>query len=190
MDLQSNHISEIENLQYFPKLNNLNLSRNEIYHISGLESLRNLQQLDLSKNKISKIEGLQFNMSLKELYISDQKTKNTMTFDFDSMAGISESLRFLQCNDNNVENIDALGYLVVLDTLEMKNNKIKDVLNLERALTCMRFLRKLDLRDNPMVQIKKHRDYVLMMCLSIQEFNTKRVLPDERKFLFKFHELR
>ena len=152
--------------------------------------LRNLEKLDISKNKISKLEGLKYCMRLRELYFDDQKTKNITTFEDDSIIAISQSLRIFQCNDNNVQNIDILGFLVAIDTLQLRNNKIKNILDLERALVCMKFLRSLDLRDNEVTKVAKFRDYVLMMALNLQELNYKNVLPTEREFLFKFHKLK
>ena len=158
--------------------------------MDGLYRLRNLEKLDISKNKISKLEGLKCCMKLKELYFDDQKTKNTTHFEDDSIIAISQSLRIFYCNDNNVENIDILGFLVALDTLQLRNNKIKSILDLERGLVCMKYLRSLDLRDNEVVKAEKFRDYVLMMALNLQELNFKNVLTTEREFLFKFHKIK
>lgn len=54
----------------------------------------------------------------------------------------------------------------------------------------MSSLRELNYIGNPFESKDKSRDYVLMMALSIEELNKKKVMGHERDFLFKFHKLR
>jgi len=190
LDLQSNNIERIEDLHHLRALKNLNLSRNEITKMEGLEGLRFLKQLDVSKNRIRKLEGLKYNMYIQELFINDQKDGGLHEFDVDSIISLSQSLQFLQCNDNAIESLDPLAYLNYLARLEIKNNHIKDLLSLEKPLVCMKFLRNLDMRGNPVCNADKFRDHILMMSLNLEELNYKNVLQHEREFLFKFHNLR
>jgi Leucine-rich repeat (LRR) protein len=53
------NISKIENLEKaLPNLSRLNLRSNQISKIENLDHLPNLSQLDLGNNQISKIENL------------------------------------------------------------------------------------------------------------------------------------
>ena len=188
LDLQANNIAQIEGLETLRNLTDLNLLRNEITKITGLQGLQNLRKLDLSKNKISKIEGLQFNYQLQTLKINSQRTRNQMSFDPDSIVGISQSLRVLECEENDLENMDSLQFLPYLDTLKFKGNSLKGIFDMEKGMVCMKYLRILDIRENPVCQVEKFRDFVVMMGLNLVELNEKKILKHEREFLFRLHQ--
>ena len=77
-----------------------------------------------------------------------------------------------------------------MERWKLARNSIEDVTVLEKALTCMTCLRDFNYIGNPFEGAKKSRDYVLMMGLTIQEVNLKKIMGHERDFLFKFHKIR
>ena len=86
---------------------------NRLLEISGLENCCNLKRLFLNRNCINKINGLHYCSSLQELYLNDQNISNGlgMNFDKDSMIGISDSLRQLEIEGNEIWNIENLEFL-------------------------------------------------------------------------------
>jgi hypothetical protein len=70
LDLTSNEISEIENLEGLGSLEMLRLKANDITEIEGLEDLDNLERLDLNNNGITEIKNLEGLGSLEALYLS------------------------------------------------------------------------------------------------------------------------
>ena len=162
--------------------------RNEIQKIENLNFLQNLKVLDLSKNRISRLEGLQYCQNLEKLVMSHQRTKNSLSFDSDSIIGMSQSLRFLDLENNRIMRIDELGYLPHLDTLNLKDNLLKTPFVLEQALVQMKYLRTLFLEGNLMCKTEKWRDCVVMMALGLEELNDKKILKHEREFLFRLNQ--
>lgn len=66
-------IKEIDNLNYLPALDNLNLSRNCIYRIKGLNVQLSIRELNLAHNFIERIQGLEELVHLAVLDLSYNK---------------------------------------------------------------------------------------------------------------------
>jgi len=78
------------------KLTELSLYNNLITKMEGFETLENLERLYLERNRIQKLEGVQHCRKLRELVLSNQQHQSDeFTFDEYSLAGISNSLVFL-----------------------------------------------------------------------------------------------
>ncbi|NOR44295.1 MAG: hypothetical protein GQ534_01820 [Candidatus Delongbacteria bacterium] len=71
LDLKSNKISDISNLWYLEKLEELHLSDNKIFGIFGLSNLKNLRILDLSNNNIDDISDLTYLNKLEYLNLAN-----------------------------------------------------------------------------------------------------------------------
>lgn len=162
--------------------------RNEIHKIENLENLQRLKVLNLGKNRISRIQGLQYCQSLEKLILSHQRTKNTLTFEQDSLIGISQNLVYLDLENNRINAVHELGFLPYIDYLNLKDNLIESPFVIEDALVCMKGLRTLFVDGNPLCNTEKWRDMVVMMALNLQELNDKKILVHEREFLFRLHQ--
>jgi len=110
-----------------------------------------------------------------------------MSFDQDSLIGISQSLVYLDLENNKIDAVEELGYLPYLDFLNLKDNMLESPLAIENALVCMKGLRTLFVNGNPLCKIEKWRDMIVMMALNLQELNDKKILVHEREFLFRLH---
>lgn len=96
-------IRSIEGLQYFERINTMQLEDNQITDISPLASFASLTYLSLSRNNISQINALSSHTDLT----------------------------FLDVRGNRIENTNALYSLQKLTHLNLSNNKIKHLENLE-----------------------------------------------------------
>lgn len=146
----------------------------------------NLKKLYLEKNMISKLDGLDNCRKLEEIYLGNQELPPTVEFTFDeySLAAISGSIRLLDLPNSRVVNPKPLYYLEGLDTLNLRDNLIADfehqVCPILQTMNCLRIL---NLSKNPVTQITKYRDQVVLLSRSVQELDGKDVTESERKYL-------
>ena len=62
--------------------------------------------MTLNENFIINVQGLEGNKRLNYLDVSSQKHKYTVTFDDGTFNSLAYCLEKLECNSNNVKNID------------------------------------------------------------------------------------
>lgn len=94
----------------------------------------------------------------------------------------------MECESNQLIDLDGLHYLGYLRVLKLKGNNIEKIFDLEKGLVCMKNLLDLDIRENPVLSTPKFRDFIIMMSLNLRELNEKSVLKHEREFLFRLHQ--
>lgn len=143
LDLRSNQIKRIENLDTFINLRKLNLSSNKIEYIEGLDQLVNLQSLDLSYNLITRIEGLDSLVNLKELIIRNAHVS------LERIEGLErlENLERLDLSHNrDIRVIEGLDNLVHLKELRLEYDPITKIDGLDHLVS----LERLDIIDGPL----------------------------------------
>ena len=80
--------------------------------------------------------------------------------------------------------VKPLYYLENLDIINLQNNLIEDFeQELCPLLQTMNALRILNLKGNPITQITKYRDQVILLSRSIKELDGKDVREQERQYL-------
>ncbi|KAL4450289.1 hypothetical protein ABPG74_008995 [Tetrahymena malaccensis] len=184
LHLFSNQLVKLDNLQPLTKLTTLQLDNNLLTKIEGLNTLVNLEKLYLNKNRIVRLEGLENCSNLREIQINNQQIGDAVfTFDDESMKGIGESLYSIECEKNNIQEIDSFIYLVGLAKLKISNNNIQKFDNLLEPLSQMKYLSELTAKGNPISTIQKYRDRIVLMSKSLQQLDDKKILPSEREFL-------
>ena len=183
--LYDNKITKIQGLEKWSKLTTLSLERNLITKIEGLENLRNLQRLYLESNCISRLEGLHTNSKLEEINLNNQKLSPGQEFTFDDLSlwAISQSLQRLDLKSCKIADPKPLFYLERLDSLNLKDNLIDNLEDVAPFLSTIKYLRVLDMRDNPLSKIKKYRDQIIMIGLTIATLDNKKVTDHERQYL-------
>jgi len=128
-----NSITEIEGLEKFPAMRELNLSDNNISEISGLDHMEYLFNLNLSKNKITEIKGLDKLRNLKFLRLSHNLIQEIKGLDS------LKSLKVLYMNGNKIEEIKGLDNLKNLNVLYLAGNNITEVKGIENLPNLKRF---------------------------------------------------
>ena len=126
-------ISEINGLENFPAMKELDLSNNNITEISGLDHLENLYNLNLSNNKISEIKGLDNLRNLRFLRLSNNLIQEIKGLDS------QKSLMTLYLNGNKIEEIKGLDNSTNLNSLYLAGNNITEVKGIENLHNLKRF---------------------------------------------------
>ena len=73
LDLHSNKISRIENINHLADLRVLNLANNLITNVSNLTGLFSLTELNLRRNLIDSVSGLQTCSRLQRVFLSNNR---------------------------------------------------------------------------------------------------------------------
>lgn len=73
LDLHSNKISRIENINHLADLRVLNLANNLITNVSNLTGLFSLTELNLRRNLIDSVQGLQACSRLQRVFLSNNR---------------------------------------------------------------------------------------------------------------------
>lgn len=76
LDLHSNKISKIENINHLSELRVLNLANNLIKTVDNLNGLNSLTELNLRRNIIDQVNGLNHCPKLQRVFLSNNKVAN------------------------------------------------------------------------------------------------------------------
>ena len=179
LDLSTNLLTKIENLNTLTELQVLRLSRNRILKIEGLESNTNLRALDLSMNQISRIANLSHLTQLKFLYLYGNQIS--------ALEGISGmiSLKELRIEQNKIESISHLAtFNHGIEELEAHSNNISNLDEVIVTLSHLTHLKKVSLFDNPIAldvtyrfRILKYKNIENLDGLLVKEY-IREVLQD------------
>ncbi len=129
-DFGNNNIEDIEN---FTALTNLDISHCHISDINSLKYLTALSWLDLKNNQISNIEPLKDLTALSILELRDNQVSNLKPLEN------LTALQVLHLRNNQISNIDPLKDLTKLIYIDLRNNDISstDIDSLKLSLpTC------------------------------------------------------
>ena len=72
----------------------------------------------------------------------------------------------------------------MLNTLQLKNNALKDMEELSDPFGGMERLNKMDCRGNPLCALPKYRDYIVILCKSL----CKKMLSQNNWITKKFYQ--
>lgn len=100
--------------------------------------------------------------------ISGQKTKNEMRFEEESCQSLAYCLETLHCENNRIKNIANFSYFKVLNDLHLRNNLLGDMEEISDPFGAMERLKKMDFRGNPLCNLPKYRDYIVILCKSLE----------------------
>ncbi len=116
-----NNISTFSWLSPNDKLVSLGLSNNKLVSIEGIQNFKNLKYLYLGKNQLQNIEPDIFKTltKLTDLYLYSNSITN-----INFLQGC-DSLRRISLELNNIEDIDLIGDLIWLETLDISKNPLK-----------------------------------------------------------------
>jgi Leucine-rich repeat (LRR) protein len=149
VNLSSNHIRKLENLEILTKLRYLSIECNHIKKIEGLDTLKNLEGVRFGEsyhyhggNEIRKIENLNSLEKLEKLELAHNKIQKIEGLD--SLNKLEE----LDLSYNQIELIEGLEKLSNLKNLNLGHNQIQHL-----DLSVIPALEQIDLWNNPIKSI-------------------------------------
>ena len=168
LELYCNKISEIQNLHTVPSLKVLLLGKNFITRIRGLDSLKLLEMLDLHTNKISKIENIKHLSNLRMLNISNNNISA-----IENLNGLT-SLEELNARKNIISTIEGLQHCPHLKKFYLSQNKI-EVFDKIKNLKEAKVLEELSMDMNPVaLNSKTYVSFCFTKCPSLRTLDGKK----------------
>lgn len=157
-------IKELQGIEIFSLLEDLDLRINQIEDISPLSSLTNLTELRISRNEISNATALSSLNALTLLSISENKlTANDM-----SIIGSLSKLEKLYLRSNNVGDLSFITNLASLKSLYLEDNDISELTPLE-TLKQIEFL---ELESNPISDITPLNTRTSLRWINLRKADT------------------
>ncbi|KAG8827992.1 hypothetical protein FRB91_003743 [Serendipita sp. 411] len=143
LELGSNRIRAIENLDSLVSLEELWLGKNKLTKIENLDSLIKLRLLSIQSNRITKIEGLDKLINLEELYISHNG--------LEKIEGLENNLKLttLDVGNNQITAVEGVSHLKDLQEFWASYNQIADIKTLDKELGGLSRLETVYLEGNP-----------------------------------------
>lgn len=121
LDLSSNHISVIQNIEGLTNLRELNLSYNQIGEMENLHKLTNLRKLYIDRNHLKAINGIRHLRKLEKLSLNGNKIKDTQPAD---SAEPLLDLKEISLEDNLIDCIESVTCYPNLEDLDLSGNPL------------------------------------------------------------------
>ncbi|PKM75968.1 MAG: hypothetical protein CVU90_14780 [Firmicutes bacterium HGW-Firmicutes-15] len=185
LDLQDNHISDINALSALTNLKYLSIEDNDIINISPVENLVNLEALDFGGNQVTDISALDGLDGLKNLSMWDNPVANVDTaieviadmtnmeeLHIDNMGSPTKlgslsalssmsNLTSLWATGNQISDISALSGKSSFVDLHLDNNSIVNI----GALSGLTNLKYLCIKDNDIINISPVENLISLEAL-------------------------
>merc|ERR1712166_1502775 len=124
LDLTGREITEAAGLSTYINLSDIDLSDNQLTTMIDCTALVNLQSLSLNKNGISSIGATLVALpALRQLAVCGNELSGDLT-------NLPPSLLSLQLDANQIDAITGIETLAALKTLELRNNKITNLVGI------------------------------------------------------------
>lgn len=179
LNLSRNRLTAISYAALRPGLIYLNLSHNNLESFPDLSGFLYLRELDLSHNTLSQITSTAVNENLKVLKLSNnpiknlsfcEQFKNLTTLEiancnFETLEETDKAPRLetLKAPCNQIAKLTGISKLENLMNLDLGGNRVRDLSEVYN-LQSLRFLKSLDLTDNPCQGINFYL-YLLLYAL-------------------------
>ncbi|CAN8252372.1 unnamed protein product [Cochlearia groenlandica] len=154
LELGSNRLRVMENMENFTKLEELWLGRNRI-KIVNLCGLKCIKKISLQSNRLTSMKGFEDCVALEELYLSHNGISK--------MEGLNSlvNLRVLDVSNNKLTSVDDIQNLTKLEDLWLNDNQIESLEEITEAVTGSKEkLTTIYLEKNPCA---KSSDYVAVL---------------------------
>lgn len=191
LTLNSARIRDIDGVQEFTQVTDLNISGNQVEDISALAAMTQLTRLNLNNNKISDISSLSGLTNLVSLKASFNKLDDTAPLR--SLAG---NLKYLELVGNGITDMQPLGALTNMETLNVSANSISDASPVSALTRMIRFeaygnrisdpapfahlnrISTLNLRANAISDLSAFNGFADMTDLDVLDLSDQAIIPD------------
>ncbi|XP_053198301.1 protein phosphatase 1 regulatory subunit 42 [Scomber japonicus] len=186
--LYDNQITNICNLGFAYNLTHLYMQNNNISQIDNLCNLHKLSKLYLGGNRIAVVEGLEQLSELKELHLENQKLApgEKLLLDPRTLRTLADSLRVLNINNNNIDEIRDLSLLKEIQHFSAADNKLHNTEELEDVFKHWPLLLEMDLSGNPACKKPKYRDRLITVCKGLEVLDGREINELTRQFLINW----
>mmetsp|Transcript_11252 Transcript_11252/g.39110 ORF Transcript_11252/g.39110 Transcript_11252/m.39110 type:complete len:163 (-) Transcript_11252:346-834(-) len=131
------------------------------------------------------IQGLEACSKLQELYVSRQRVRETQGLQFNAACMKSlGALRVLEASSSGVSDLQPLAFLKKLNKLVLINNRLQSFAALEPLTQCTD-LNQLSIKQNPVQQLPKYREKIILKLWSLVSLDEYAISQQERLFLYK-----
>jgi len=182
--LDSNRIQEIKGL-YFPNLEELNLADNYIRKIENLEGCPKLKILNLSYNNIHILENIKNNIYIENINLSNQYIPNFIYFMI-KMSSLPNPfpLKILNLENTNLYYIPQI-FFPFLEEINIKNNQIKEMMDILSIVKNSPYLRKINCLGNPFILENKsnYRNFIIIAGKNLEEVDEKEIKENEKIYV-------
>ncbi|CAK6972361.1 protein phosphatase 1 regulatory subunit 42 [Scomber scombrus] len=186
--LYDNQITNICSLGFAYNLTHLYMQNNNILQIDNLSNLQKLSKLYLVGNRIAVVEGLEQLSELKELHLENQRLApgEKLLLDPRTLCTLAESLRVLNINNNNIDEIRDLSLLKEIQHFSAADNKLHNTEELEDVFSHWPLLLGMDLSGNPACKKPKYRDCLITVCKRLEVLDGRGINELTRQFLINW----
>jgi len=141
VDFQSKNLNNIDGIQFFTNIGQLNLAKNNLTSIPNLDSLDIMTQVYVSENQLTELP--KFAISVRNIFAFSNKLTtvdnitnlSALTFlhvsknQLESLPNLSNfpNLVQLHCNQNKIKSIEGLGTLQKITHLYLWENQLTDI---------------------------------------------------------------
>ncbi|CAL6025186.1 F5/8_type C domain-containing protein [Hexamita inflata] len=157
LNLLFNNLKNIDQLKTLTNLTQLALQHNQITNIEPLAKLCNLQKLNVSENKIENLEPLMDLVNLVDLRLFENKISDI------SVLSKLKNLIVLNLRNNKISKIDVLESLTSITELRLQANLIQDI----SPISNLKNMSKLFLTSNQISNIESLADLTLLFDLDL-----------------------
>lgn len=165
LDLEGKHLTDIEGLQYFYGVTDINVSNNNITQVTPIFKLRNLKTLNISRTVVRHLDGIDALKKLVKLAASNCELVDI------SLLKACAQLEDLVLVGNHIKEVTPLSELTKLRRLSLTGNKITDI----SPLKTLTQLRHLSIGGNEIESIEAVSEMSLLEGLWLYDTNVSQL---------------
>eukprot|EP00026_Physarum_polycephalum_P010540 Phypoly_transcript_10706.p1 GENE.Phypoly_transcript_10706~~Phypoly_transcript_10706.p1 ORF type:complete len:331 (+),score=36.47 Phypoly_transcript_10706:44-994(+) len=166
LELGSNRIRNLENLELLVNLEQLWLGMNKITTIQNLDTLTKVTKMSIQSNRLTSIgNGLANLVSLQELYLSHNGITHISGLD------TLVNLKILDLSSNQITKLENVTSLRSLEEFWFNDNKAESWEDLETQLTPLTNLRTLYLEGNPLTKHAQYKSRIIHMFTALVQLD-------------------
>ena len=183
--LYNNAIRKVPELSRLRNLTKVYLENNKLTTTRDFQHLVNLEKLYLDGNCISCVSHLEQCVRLEELRLNEQKLSpgTELSFEEETLIGLADNLAILHVSGNRINLLAPYALLLNLKHFVARSNAVDSLPEIQYLLHGCTLLEELDLRDNPVSQLRGYRDFTILNSEVMMIMDGKSVPNNQRDFL-------
>ena len=172
--LRENCISNVQDLHWHSKLQELDVSRNRITGFgTSLHRMRFLTRLNVSSNCLRDLQGVTAATSLKELVLDC----NFLT----DLTGIHhlQDLALLSANSNYIHSVDELKFCPRVQVVSLRDNNLRSFEQV-KSFSDLEYLAEVNLQGNEVAEARDYRDTLIYLLQDVVLLDGGKVTHEDK----------